>query len=44
MANQATVHNPYKDEIDFAQLALQDADFAKVYVAVLFIVSRGARQ
>lgn len=26
----------YEDEIDFATLALQDADFAKVYVQVSF--------
>jgi hypothetical protein len=25
-------NNPYKEDIDFATLALQDADFAKVYV------------
>lgn len=30
-ANMAT-NNPYKEDIDFAALALQDADFAKVYV------------
>jgi len=26
----STPLNPYKDEIDFARLALQDAEFAKV--------------
>jgi hypothetical protein len=25
-------NKPYKDDIDFAALALQDADFAKMYV------------
>lgn len=28
-------NNPYKDDIDFAVLALQDADFAKMYVTAL---------
>jgi hypothetical protein len=28
--------NPYKEGIDFAQLALQDVDFAKVSVPHLF--------
>ena len=28
-------NNPYKDDIDFALLAQQDADFAKMYVTPL---------
>lgn len=30
-----TSHNPYAEDIDFAALAIQDADFAKVYVKAL---------
>jgi len=28
----STSLNPYKEEIDFAQLALQDVEFAKMWV------------
>lgn len=36
---QITPHNPYKDEINFSQLALQDADFAKVLVLICSWIS-----
>jgi len=28
--NMSSTANPYKDDVDFAALALQDADFAKM--------------
>ena len=33
-----TTINPYKEDIDFAALAIQDADFAKVYLSQSKIV------
>jgi hypothetical protein len=32
LSNMTSVGNPYKEDIDFAALAIQDADFARVYV------------
>jgi hypothetical protein len=31
------INNPYKDDIDFAALAIQDPDFSKVYVNLLML-------